>query len=68
MHDTNAVVARSLSDGKVAYFEWRDSCTGYEDLDSNVEVDRERRRELRITAADETQWLKIKESEFRIEF
>ncbi|MBX3295878.1 MAG: hypothetical protein KF762_09220 [Acidobacteria bacterium] len=53
---------------KVNYFRWRDDRSAYENYDSYTDEDQQLRRKLRITAADESEWRRLKESEFRVEF
>jgi hypothetical protein len=68
MHDRRPKSCPSLVPEKAAYFRWRDSVSGYQNFDSYVDEDQQFRQELRITSADEIEWRRLRESEFRIEF
>jgi hypothetical protein len=68
MHDLCSKPGPSLLPEKAAYFSWRDNLSGYENFDSYIDEDQQRRHELRITTADEIEWRKLQESQFRIEF
>ena len=68
MHDREFKPRSLLPLEKLAYFRWRESWTGYEDCDSNIDEDRQLRHNLRITPDDDLKWTRIKESEFRVEF
>lgn len=68
MHDSCLQSGFSLLPEKAAYFRWRDSLSGYENFDSYIGEDQQLREKLRITATDEIEWRRLRESEFRIEF
>lgn len=68
MHDAPSRQRSSLGPEKAAYFRWRDNLSGYEDFDSHIDEDHQRRRELSITAMDEIEWRELLESRFKIEF
>lgn len=68
MYDLCAKPGSSLPPEKAAYFRWRDNLSGYEHFDSYIDEDQQLRHELRITAADELEWRKRRESQFQIEF
>lgn len=68
MHDLLSKPGSSLSSEKAAYFRWRDNLSGYENLDSYMDDDQQLRHELSITAADEIEWRKLRESQFQVEF
>lgn len=68
MHDRRPQSSSSLLPEKAAYFRWRDSLSGYEDFDSYIDDDQQFRQKLCITPADEIEWRRVREFEFRIEF
>lgn len=68
MHDLHSKPASSLAPEKAAYFKWRDSLRGYENFDSYLDEEQQLRGELRITAKDEIEWRKLRESQFLVEF
>lgn len=68
MHDVPSRQRSSLATEKAAYFKWRDNLNGYEDFDSHIDEDQQLRDTLRITATDETEWQRFRESQFKIEF
>lgn len=68
MHDSESSRRLSLRLDKLAYYQWRESWTGYEDCDSYIDEDRQLRNDLKITQDDDINWDRIKESAFRVEF
>lgn len=68
MHDRRPQSSSSLLPEKAAYFRWRDSLSGYENVDSYIDDDQQLRQKLSITTTDEIEWRRLRECEFRIDF
>mgnify|MGYP000991672093 CR=1 FL=1 len=68
MHDSRPESGPPLVPEKAAYFRWRDSWNGYENFETYMDDDQQLRQKLRITSADEIEWRRLRECEFRIEF